>query len=96
MASTYVKKLLDCATQCLASYVLRVEPTGLVTHDIFDGVQKTEPFTRFIVDLFYDCGDQVAPETFEEEILVEDMLHDRVPYGELWEAFKTIVLKDKL
>ena len=89
MASTYVKKLLDCATQCLASYVLRVEPTGLVTHDIFDGVQKTEPFTRFIVD-------QVAPETFEEEILVEDMLHDRVPYGKPWEAFKTIVLKDKL
>ena len=79
----YFQKLLAYATQYLPEYTLRFdETTGLVTHDI-DRLLKTEPLWSFVRNLFYDCGDHVLPEDFEEELFEERLLHDQVTEEDL-------------
>lgn len=81
----YFQKLLACATQ-VPEYVLRFDrTTGLVTHDLVNGLSRTEPLWSFVRNLFYECGDHVPPEDFEEELFEERLLHDQVTREDLIE-----------
>lgn len=73
----YFQKLLAYA----APTTLRFDrTTGLVTHDA-----KTEPLWSFVRNLFYECGDHVPPEDFEEELFEERLAHDQVTREDLIE-----------
>lgn len=71
----YFQKLLAYA----APHTLHYDSaTGLVTRD-----STTEPLRAFVRTLFYECGDHVQPEDFEEELFEERLLHDQVTEKDL-------------
>lgn len=71
----YFQKLLAYA----APHTLRFDQTtDLVTRDT-----TTEPLWSFVRNLFYECGDHVQTEDFEEELFEERLLHDQVTEEDL-------------